>query len=298
MKAEHRHELKTNELAEWIANFPQWAKENVKMIIYVSVVIILVAGAYFYRKYQKDVVGVRRQLELTRLATQLAGGKLEILNARARGMDISPVLIQTADSLLTAAQNAKNKQMAAFALIKRAEALRTELHYRFGTPARPNVTAQINRAKASYAEALEKSSGNPVLTAAAKLGLGLCEEELGNFEMARQIYGDITADASLEATTAHAVAKQRLDTMADYKRKVVFRPAPKPIPTDLLKRQIEIKPTDINQLPPTPDVVPLFPDINLGPGTPNTMPVVLDINLESQTPNNVPEILDLNLPSK
>jgi len=91
MKAEHRHELKTNELAEWIANFPQWAKENVKMIIYVSVVIILVAGAYFYRKYQKDVVGVRRQLELTRLATQLAGGKLEILNARARGMDISPV---------------------------------------------------------------------------------------------------------------------------------------------------------------------------------------------------------------
>ncbi len=28
MKAEHRHELKTNELADWIVHFPQWFKEN------------------------------------------------------------------------------------------------------------------------------------------------------------------------------------------------------------------------------------------------------------------------------
>ncbi len=33
MKSEHRHELKTNELAEWIANFPTWAKENAKVLI-------------------------------------------------------------------------------------------------------------------------------------------------------------------------------------------------------------------------------------------------------------------------
>ena len=44
MKAEHRHELKTNELAQWIANFPNWAKENLRMIIYVSVVLILLIG--------------------------------------------------------------------------------------------------------------------------------------------------------------------------------------------------------------------------------------------------------------
>ncbi len=28
MKSDHRHELKTNELAEWLSNLPQWAKKN------------------------------------------------------------------------------------------------------------------------------------------------------------------------------------------------------------------------------------------------------------------------------
>jgi hypothetical protein len=298
MKAKHRHELKTNELAEWIANFPQWAKENVKTIIYVSVVIVLVGGSYLYHKYQKNVVRVRKQFELTGLVTQLSRGKMEILNAQASGMDTSPILIQMADNLLTVAQNTKNDRMAAFALIKRAEALRTELHYRFGTPARQHVTTQINRAKASYTQALEKSSGNPSLIATAKFGLGLCEEELGNFDKARQIYTDITTDASLDGTIAVATAKHRLKTMADYQHKVVFRPAPRPIPPDLLKPEIELKPVDVNQVPPAPNVVPFVPDINLRLETPNTIPVVLDINLESQTPNNVPEIPDINLSSK
>ena len=33
MKAEHRHELKTNELVEWLTNLPQWANENLTTII-------------------------------------------------------------------------------------------------------------------------------------------------------------------------------------------------------------------------------------------------------------------------
>jgi len=45
MKAEHRHELKTNELAEWIANLPQWARDNGRMVIYLSVVAVLVIGS-------------------------------------------------------------------------------------------------------------------------------------------------------------------------------------------------------------------------------------------------------------
>ena len=33
MKSDHRHELKTNELAEWLGNLPQWTKENLVTII-------------------------------------------------------------------------------------------------------------------------------------------------------------------------------------------------------------------------------------------------------------------------
>lgn len=255
MRAKHRHELKTNELAEWINNLPQWAKENLRMIIGVSAVIVVVAVFYLWRGYQKNVISVQKQLELTKLITLLPQGKSQILRAQVGGFDTSYMLIQTADNLRAAAQSTNNDQMAALALIKRAEALRTELHYRFGTVSTQDLTTQINMAKASYTEALEKCSSNSSLTATAEFGLGLCEEEIGNFEKAQQTYRDIAANPRLEGTVAAAAAKQRLETIADYQQKILFKAAPpapvgaqvKPTPAAPIQPKIELKPLDINQ---------------------------------------------------
>ncbi len=240
MKAEHRHELKTNELAQWLANLPQWAKKNTTTIIYISVLVVVVAGIYFWKVYEKRVVSSRQQLGLTNLLSQISQGKTQIIQAQAQGVDTSYTLIQVADNLQNVAQNVKNERMAALALIKEAETLRMELHYRFGSIREQDLTAQINRAKDSYTRAIEKSSTNPSLMAMAKFGLGLCEEELGNFEQARQIYGEIAANADFESTVAAAQAKQRLFTMADYQQTVVFKPLPKQAPVELI--QPEIKP--------------------------------------------------------
>jgi hypothetical protein len=138
--------------------------------------------------------------------------------------------------------------MAALALIKRAEALRAELHFRGVTVSERDMTTQINEAKGSYNEALEKSFLNPSLTAIAKFGLGLCEEELDNFDEARRIYRDIVATAGLESTTAFVQAKQRLDTMADYNQKVVFGPSPKPKPAPPARvtPPVTLGPLDVN----------------------------------------------------
>jgi len=234
MKSKHRHDLKTNELAEWLGNLPQWARENHKMIIYVSVVAVLVIGSASWYWYNKNVESVREQLKFTSLISQLPQSKIQILTAPASKVDTSIMFIQiVADNLQSAAQSVKDDQMAALALIKHAEALRTALHYRPGTVSRVELEATINRARAGYGEALDalkKASPNPSLTAAAKFGLGLCEEELGNFKDAEQIYGDIVADPNLEGTVAVSQAKLRLETMADYKQKVVFKPSPKPKP--------------------------------------------------------------------
>lgn len=247
MKSEHRHELKTNELAEWIVNFPQWAKENAGTIIYLSIIAVVVGGLYFWKLYEKKVVSARKQLELTGLISQMAQSKTQILQAQAQGIDISYTLIQIADALQNAAQNAKDEQMAALALIKRAEALRMELHYRFGSVGRQDLEAQIGRAKNSYIKAAEKSS-NPSLTATAKFGMGLCEEELGNFEQAQQIYSEIIANASFESTVAAAQAKQRLLTMADYQQSVIIKPSPK-APAELIRPRIGLKPPEGFQIP-------------------------------------------------
>ena len=138
--------------------------------------------------------------------------------------------------------------MAALALIKRAEALRAELHY--GNVEEEYLINQTNLAKASYTEALEKCPTNPSLAASAKFGLGLCEEELGNFEQARAIYQDIAGNPDFENTLAQTRAKRRLETMSDFQQKIAFKPAPKPAtPTG------QRTPTGIDQMP---NIIPPF----------------------------------------
>ncbi|MBA7624502.1 hypothetical protein ES703_31911 [subsurface metagenome] len=156
------------------------------------------------------------------------------------------MLIQLADNLQTAAQSTKDNQMAALALIKHAEALRAALHYRQGTVSRAELEATIDRAKTGYSEAFEKALPNVSLMATAKFGLGLCEEELGNFENAEQIYRELTTKPDFECTTAIVQAKQRLETMADYQQKVVFKPSPRPKPADFIQPPVKLGPVDTN----------------------------------------------------
>jgi tetratricopeptide (TPR) repeat protein len=234
MRTEHRHELKTNELAQWLANLPDWAKQNQRAIIYASIfAVVLVIYAIWYN-YQKNVVSASQQNELARLIAQLPQSKGSILQRQRQegGTDMSYMLIQqTANEFQTLAANTKNNGAAATALIKQGEVLRTELHYRLGKIEPQDLTGQINQAKECYTAAIEKSSGIPSLAVTAKFGLGLCEEELFNFDKAKELYEQITAEPNFAGTTGRAAAKQRLAVMDSYKNDVVFKPSPfKPAP--------------------------------------------------------------------
>ncbi len=295
MKADHRHELKTNELAEWIANFPEWAKENRAAIIGVAVAIVVVAGIYFRHFYRKNVVAVRRQLKLTSLFNQLSLNKLQVIQARSQGRDLSFILLQPAENLQTFAQDTKNQRMAALALIKRAEALRAELHYRLAPVSPQDLLTQISQARASYQEAFEKATSVPSLRAMAKFGLGLCEEELDNYEQARQIYRDIVANTEFEGTTAKVSAQYRLDTMADYETRVVFKPSPKPAPIPAMLLPGEIGPVSEANLPIDINLPIVIEPVT---ETPNLAPIVPDTNLLPTLPNSVPDVTETNLPGK
>ena len=252
MKSEHRHELKTNELAEWLSNLPQWTKENLIAIICVSALIVVLAGVYLWRGYNRNILQVRERTEFTNLVNQVSGAKIQIVSAKEQGRDLAFMFIQLAKNLDTFAQNTKNNRMAAMALVKRAQALRAELHY--GTVEQPYVKEQTKKAKASYRTAMEKSSTNPVLAAAAEFGLGLCEEELGNFKEARDIYGEIVANPGYEGIVTVTQAQRRLKTMADYEQKIAFVPDPNPEPPAASKPSIDIGPAEVklpaNIIPP------------------------------------------------
>ena len=246
MKSEHRHELKTNELAEWLANLPRWTKQNFKTITYVSVVVIAAAFAGGLWWYYGSVEATQKQLEFTRTIFSLEPAKTQILADRTRGSDSSFNLLQLAKNFKAASQNTNNNQMSALALIKQAQALRAELHYRSATVTRQDIAAQLDEARSAYNQALAKAAGNSSLTAAAKFGLGLCEEESGNFEQARKIYQQIATEQRLEAATATAAAKFRLKTMDQYQQQVVFKPSPKPQPPATVQGEIKIELPDSN----------------------------------------------------
>ena len=80
MKSEHRHELKTNELAEWLSNLPQWTKENLITIICVSALVVVLAGVYLWRGYNRNTLQVRERTEFTNLVNQVAGAKIQVLD--------------------------------------------------------------------------------------------------------------------------------------------------------------------------------------------------------------------------
>ena len=246
MKSDHRHELKTNELADWLSHLPEWTKENLTTIVIVAAAVVAAGAIYGWRLYGKNVVQAGEQTDFTTLINQVSSGKMQILQGQSQGRDLSFVLLQPANNLQTFAQNTSNKRMAALALIKRAEALRAELHY--GNVEEDYLINQTNLAKASYTEALDKCSSNPSLAAAAKFGMGLCEEELGNFEQAKVIYHQIAGNTDYEYTLAAVRAKRRLETMADYQQKIVFKPKP-PEPT------VVNTPTGTGELP---NIIPPF----------------------------------------
>jgi hypothetical protein len=299
MKTSHRHDLKTNELAEWIANLPQWARENRTTIIYVSVVAVLVAGSALWYWRKKNVGSAREQLEFTNLVARLSQNKMQVLMAQSRGVDASYMFIDTALALQTTADGTEDEQMAALALIKRAEALRAGVHYRPETVNQADLRTAVNGAKTAYITAIEKAVTNPSLRAMAMFGLGLCEEDLGNFDGAQKIYRELVSNSDFEGTTSFAKAKQRLETMADYKQRVVFRasPIPKPPPTDFLQPPIPLRPIDINLMTPEPNRFIAVPDVNVGP-EPNIVFKALDVNQPAQTPNLGPVFPDINLPSE
>jgi len=264
MKSDHRHELKTNELADWIMHFPDWLRENRTSLVAIAAVVLVALLVYFVSFYRRDVMSARNQMRLTNLVTQVPQQMSKVANAAAQNTDQSYALLPVAQDLQDFAQKSSNSDMAALALIQRGAALRAELHYRLTDVPRDELVKQIGLAQTSYQQALDRKPSNSALAAAARYGLGLCEEELGNFDKAGEIYRDVAQKPEYAGTTAQAEAAYRLKIMNDFRTEVVFQPAPpkpaQPLPPTLQPK----KPGQAS----APMLVPVPKTAPAGPATP------------------------------
>ncbi|MCL5282154.1 MAG: tetratricopeptide repeat protein [Planctomycetes bacterium] len=257
MRSDHRHELKTNELADWIMNFPDWANENRTSLIGAAAVILVALLIYFLSFYRQNIVSARNQERLTSLVTQVPQQMNRVANAATQNTDESYALLPAAQDLQDFAAKSSNADMAALALIQRGAALRAEVHYRLAEVSREELATQIGKAKESYQQALDRKPSSPALAAAAQYGLGLCEEELGNFDQAAAIYREVAQKPEYAGTTAQAEAAYRLKIMDDFKTAVVFQPAPpKPAPAQATAPSVQIKPGDGKASAPVVQIKP------------------------------------------
>jgi len=226
----HRHELKTNELADWIVHLPGFLRRNWAQIFGLALIIVALLVVPIFKRSRHNAVQ-SRQAETTQLIQQIPQEKATAVSNQGTGIvEVQSQLLVVAGSLEVAANKDKNQYSAALALIKRAEALRADLHYQAGSVARSTVQAQISQAKKAYDSAIKKAQGNNTLTGMARIGLGLCAEEVGKFDRAKEIYQEIASNADFAGTIFPAQAELRLEVMDDSREKFVFVAAPEPEP--------------------------------------------------------------------
>ena len=232
MKSEHRHELKTNELAQWLSDLPQWSKDNLGTIIIVIAAIVFVAGFFGWKSISQNVRTGEHE-EFTNMIEGISLTKTEIASQQSASQISNIVTLgrQADDMEDFARKRTQNKNMAALALVKAADAIRSELQYRDETLSQKDIIAKITEAKKDYSDAIAKSPSNNTIMALAAFGLGLCAEDIGDFNEASKIYNNILKDDRFAGTVVVNKAKLRLNTMDDYKQEIVFLPAPpKPAP--------------------------------------------------------------------
>jgi hypothetical protein len=240
MKSEHRHELKTNELAEWIANFPQWFQENMMTVI---IGVVIVAGLIVYTVFyyhREGRIWNEKDARTASMLDQLSMQKQTAAQGKQQGLGVSDLFLNSASALQTAAGETENPILSGLAMIKRAESLRTELQYRPQMP-EPDVRKyQDEQAKKAYEDALAKVKGDPTVSAMAEYGIALCLEDMGDFAGAKTLYNKIAENPEYKGTLYPARAKLRAQTLVDNESKVVFAKSEKP--PELPAGQPQMKP--------------------------------------------------------
>ena len=221
MDAEHRHELRDNDLIKWIMQTPKFVSEYYMQIIGVCCIIVAVLLYGPVRDMSKKG-RLKEHMTLTNNIMSLDQSKIEALQAAGKGEDVVSTMKQKSEALTVNGGDMKSDQAGAIAFIKSAEACRIDLHYTTGEIEREVIEANISKAKGLYGNALSRAKGNATLTAMAKFGLGLCEEELGNYDEASNIYTEISSDEGLAGTVYSVAAAKRLEDIGEYQQKVVF----------------------------------------------------------------------------
>ena len=161
MDAEHRHELKQNDLVEWITHFPEYARKNYMQLVGAALVILGLLSWLFWPsvKGSIDNSNLDKQAKVTQVMEQLPGSKSASMRS---GMAALPdAFLMTANSLEIEASQAGDPIAKALLLIKRGEALRSAASSARGNPTWPVGVLMAPRGERPRPEARGTGADRP-----------------------------------------------------------------------------------------------------------------------------------------
>lgn len=229
MRAEERHKLKTNELAESLSELPDYLRQHGnKILTGVIIILVLVLGFFWWRNAQASA----REENIARLNDLLAQKMLlqglSVQQAQVEKKGDEQNLPYDAANLVSGfkavAEKAAESPMALIAMKEQAEALRSQLLY----SSQP-ITDEQRKTLCTQAEGIyeQMKNGFPNSSQAlgiANLGLALLAEEQGNWDKAREIYQQMVADGEtrLAGTMYPVQAQLRLKRIDEISQPIEF----------------------------------------------------------------------------
>lgn len=273
MRAEERHRLKTNELAQKLAELPEYLRKHSKLITIGVAVLVLVGvvGGFWWSSRKKAYS--RRNEELQGLLPQI--NQIQIMAANAAqdpGTDTksAEASAYNTSGLLGALQNlsleAQGTSVGMAALMQQADLKRSQLYYTNRLLSEEEREKICRDAENLYRKILNQYGTRPMAAGMAKLGLALVAEDRGDWEKAKKTYEEILAekDGKLTGTAFPFLAKRRLrminedrnnDGIADITVSIDFpyiEPAPEPEP-----QKPEITAADEEKVDPLKRIEPI-----------------------------------------
>ena len=212
------HELETkNDLAKVI-------KDNAFFILGIACVVVALV-LYVTQLIGRAPAENREFVEATTEYVSVSQEKAKAAQSPEFVADFKVI----AEDIERTAKKADGKTQQAFAMIKSAEALRSSLHYGTDLPDAEKVKEIATDAKSKYERAASLAGDNITLLASAKLGIALCEEEMGNITAAKDIYTALATEDKFSVTFISEQAQTRLEMIDTVNTSYTFvEPAPEP----------------------------------------------------------------------
>lgn len=194
MKAQRRHDLQANSLADNLVEIVEYLKQQSQAILVAVAAVVVILVGIWYWQYST--------------AMRRAQGWQNLENLVSSNVQQDPQYI---DKLEQVAASSRDQGLRAMAYAQLGNELLGQAT--FGGQPADKAADLRQRAQAAFAEALKNAGGHAKTAAIAHLGLAAIAADTGDAGMARQYLEAVRDDANLKGTPYPSQATAQLDAL-------------------------------------------------------------------------------------